>query len=210
MIELGRAARIKPYRFIALRAALILRASARAEAAGKEGRKLLVTRATKRRTDAQKTYADAGLAKPPTGRGLGEGHIQQAIGDKPLPRKVRAKLVRAIALLLGKKGGGTVDSKVLFGEVPVKKGAWIDLVYQARWSDGDDGLIRIWQDGALVFEYHGRTSSGKASGGPYLKIGAYRSHLDRYHGGTPPPQVVYFDEYRRGGSRAAIAAGPKD
>src|SRR5438045_2867354 len=97
---------------------MILRASARLEAPGKEGRTLLRNRAAKRRTQPPQSYADAGLAKPESGRGRGAAHIRAALSDQPLPRKVRAKLVRAIAALLEKKGGGPVDPKALFGEVP--------------------------------------------------------------------------------------------
>lgn len=105
----------------------ILRTSARLEAGGKEGRLLLKSRATKRRTEAGKSYADAGLAKPPAGRGLGQGHLTQALADAPLPRKVRAKIVRAVSALLAKKGQkDAIDTKALFGEVAAKKGAKVE------------------------------------------------------------------------------------
>jgi hypothetical protein len=105
---------------------MIVRISARLEASGKDGRKLLVSRAVKRRTDAQKSYADAGLAKPPTDRGVSVSHIKQAVEDLPLPRKVRTKMVRALTALTAKKGGAALDAKAVFGEVPAKKGKKVE------------------------------------------------------------------------------------
>ena len=104
---------------------MIVRTSARLEASTIEGRKLSTGRATKRRNEATKSYADANLAKPPLGRGVGLNHVQAALADKELPRKVRAKLVRAVTALIT-KAGGTVDSKALFGETAIKKGKKVE------------------------------------------------------------------------------------
>ncbi|MFN0063940.1 MAG: hypothetical protein ACKVPX_15645 [Myxococcaceae bacterium] len=99
----------------------IAQTSSRLEASSGEGRALATKRHAKRRTEAQKSYADAGLAKPPTGRGISARHVQAAIADEPLPRKVRTKLVRAVAEL-AKKKGGEVTHALLFGEIKVKAG----------------------------------------------------------------------------------------
>lgn len=106
-------------------APMIVRISARLEAGGKEGRTLSKSRATKRRTEAAKSYADAGLAKPPSDRGVGVAHVEAAMKDVSLPRKVRSKLVRAVNALMT-KSGGNVDHKGLFGEVIAKKGAKVE------------------------------------------------------------------------------------
>ena len=103
----------------------IVRVSARLEASTIEGRKLSTGRATKRRNEAAKSYADANLAKPPAGRGVGLHQVNAAVADKELPRKVRAKLVRAVTALVA-KSGGTVDTKTLFGETVAKKGKKVE------------------------------------------------------------------------------------
>jgi hypothetical protein len=53
-------------------------------------------------------------------------HIKQALEDLPLPRKVRAKMVRALTALVAKKGGSSLDTKAVFGAVPVKKGKKVE------------------------------------------------------------------------------------
>jgi hypothetical protein len=90
-----------------------------------EDDRLLAKQRSDRRRDKEKQgkpYAELGIGKPKSGRGVSVQQVNAALADQPLPPKVRGKLVRAVNAVLSKKGGGTVDFKALFGEVPVRKG----------------------------------------------------------------------------------------
>jgi hypothetical protein len=102
----------------------LLRLSRQLEAHSAEDRVLARKRAGKRREkDTQsKSYAELELGKPKSGRGISAQQVQAALGDQPLPPRVRGKLVRAVNAVLTRKGGGAVDSKALFGDVPARRG----------------------------------------------------------------------------------------
>jgi hypothetical protein len=105
---------------------MLVLASARLEEGGKEGRASLEQRRVKRRKEPTKTYADANLPKPPSGRGITLKQIQAAMKDVQLTRKVRTKIVQAVGAVLSKKGGGQIDHKTIFGEIAVKKGEKVE------------------------------------------------------------------------------------
>ena len=102
----------------------LVRLSGQLEARAEDDRKLAKQRSDKRRDNENKTkpYAELGIGKPKSGRGVSVQQVTAALEDKPLPAKVRGKLVRAVNAELSKKGGQPVDSQALFGEVPVRKG----------------------------------------------------------------------------------------
>ncbi len=100
----------------------ILRASERLERVRDEDRELMRRRAEKRRRNAGQSYADAGLAKPRSGRPLRPGHVAAVMADRPVPGPVRTKVVRAVNALLQKKGGEAVTAPKLFGSVPSRQG----------------------------------------------------------------------------------------
>lgn len=102
----------------------LVRLSGQLEARAEDDRKLAKQRSDKRRDNEKKTkpYAELGIGKPKSGRGVSVQQVTAALEDKPLPPKVRGKLVRAVNAVLSKKGGQPVDSQALFGEVPVRKG----------------------------------------------------------------------------------------
>jgi hypothetical protein len=102
----------------------LVRLSSQLEFRAEDDRKLAKQRSDKRRDKENqgKPYAELGIGKPRSGRGVSVQQVNAALADQPLPPKVRGKLVRVVNAVLSKKGGGTVDSKALFGEVPVRKG----------------------------------------------------------------------------------------
>ncbi len=102
----------------------LVRLSSQLEARSEEDRKLVKRRSDKRRDKEKqgKPYAELGIGKPRSGRGVSVQQVTAALEDQPLPPKVRGKLVRAVNAVLSKKGGQPVDFKALFGEVPVRKG----------------------------------------------------------------------------------------
>jgi hypothetical protein len=102
----------------------LVRLSDQLEARAEEDRKLAKQRSDKRRDKEKqgKPYAELGIGKPKSGRGVSLQQVSAALEDQPLSPKVRGKLVRAVNAVLSKKGGGTVDPQALFGQVPARKG----------------------------------------------------------------------------------------
>lgn len=99
--------------------------SRRIEAGDNDSRALLLKRAQKRgsKETAAKKYEELGLAKPKNmGRGLTEASIAIALAGKQQPRKVRAKVLRAVNAILTHKKQTPVDMKALFEGVPMQKG----------------------------------------------------------------------------------------
>jgi hypothetical protein len=97
-------------------------ASRRIEAGGNEARSVQSARTKKRRLKDTKTYAELNLAKPKSDRALSENQITAAVNDKPLPKKVRAKVLRAVNAALATKKQAAVDMKALFEGTPIKPG----------------------------------------------------------------------------------------
>lgn len=90
-----------------------------------ESRVLLVKRAAKRRDKEQvkAKYAELNIGKPAQlGRGVSENQVTAAMGDLPVPRKVRSKIVRAVNAILVKKGQPAADHKALFEGTTAKAG----------------------------------------------------------------------------------------
>ena len=102
-----------------LTAEKIFYSSARLERHRVEDRKLRVQRRKLRRSGQgakSEGYAEAGLAKPRSGRGVSRQRIDAALAGQPLPSMVRAKLVRAVAAMVGHLGGAPTFAE-LFGDV---------------------------------------------------------------------------------------------
>ncbi len=95
----------------------LVRISSQLEKNTAEGRTLRQLRWRKRRQSPETSYQALGLAKPNSGRGVSVQQIQSAIAQRPLPVRVRSKLVRAVNALLAKRGAPAVDARTLFGDV---------------------------------------------------------------------------------------------
>jgi len=102
----------------------ILAASNRIEAGGNEGRALRNARVAKRRNKevADKKYAELNLAKPKSMRGLSLQQWHAAVADKPLPTRVRAKILRAVNAALATKKQAAVEMKALFEGTTIRVG----------------------------------------------------------------------------------------
>ena len=100
------------------------RLSHQLEAWQEEDKALARERFEKRRDKERKDkpYAELGIGKPRSGRGVSEQQLKAALEDVPLPTKVRGKLLRVVNAALEKKGAKPVDMKALFGEVLARKG----------------------------------------------------------------------------------------
>jgi hypothetical protein len=97
-------------------------ASRRVEAGGNEARTAQSARTKKRRLKLDKPYAELNLVKPKSDRPLSDVQINSAVNDKPLPKKVRAKVLRAINALLESKKQPAVDMKAIFEGTAAKPG----------------------------------------------------------------------------------------
>ncbi len=91
--------------------------------AWKEGDDVLrEKRAAKRRNEPEKKYAELEIAKPNAGRGVSVKAIDEAAAGKTQPRKVRAKILRAVNTILVSKKQAAVDMKALFEGAEMRKG----------------------------------------------------------------------------------------
>ena len=103
----------------------LVRLSSQLEARGEADRALSQQRWSKRRDKDRQTkpYAELGIPKPKSGRGVSVQQVNAALEDRPLPPKVRGKLVRAVNAVVTKKGGAAVTFQALFGDLAAQKGS---------------------------------------------------------------------------------------
>ena len=86
------------------------------------------------------------------------------------------------------------------------RGRWNDIVVHARWTHTQKGWFRVWVNGVYAYDYSGPTMGKNTS--VYFKIGIYRAFVSNYKkafgASAVPTQIAYFDEIRRGRSRAEV------
>ncbi len=85
------------------------------------------------------------------------------------------------------------------GERPIRRGAWVDLVFHVKWSTRKDGFVEAWLDGRpfTAGKMYGPTLYSPLSN--YLRLGLYRGK------GFPTTNHVFYDEVRIGDSYQAVA-----
>ncbi|AUG52644.1 polysaccharide lyase [Thalassospira marina] len=85
------------------------------------------------------------------------------------------------------------------------RGRWHDIVVFAHWAKDDSGVLRVWADGSLKFDYQGPTMTAERV---YFKYGLYRSFVSRYQNANEtdrvPAQTVYFANVSRAENRADL------
>ena len=91
----------------------LLRVSRHLESWRGADRALAVRRRELRRGEPGRSYAEAGIAKPRSGRALGRKHVQLALSGIRLPRVARAKLVRALTVIAARRGQTAIDPRAL-------------------------------------------------------------------------------------------------
>ncbi|SEU33606.1 hypothetical protein [Stigmatella erecta] len=103
----------------------VVRLSAQLEDHSDADRLLAHKRWAKRRDkdNQDKAYAELGIGKPKSGRGVSARQLQAALSDRPLPPRVRGKIVRAVNALLTKKGASAVAPAALFGDIKPRQNA---------------------------------------------------------------------------------------
>ena len=72
----------------------------------------------------------------------------------------------------------------------IKKGEWVHLKINIRWSENEDGYIQVWQDGKEITngKTYGANMLNKAS--HYFKFGLYRNPSIAFS------QTLYYDEVK--------------
>ena len=100
--------------------------SRRIEAFNENDWKLRDQRAAKRRNEPEKKYAELNIAKPNSGRGVSEKVVTVAVSGKPVARKSRAKILRAVNTILTHKKQAAVDMKALFEGTEMRKGKTVE------------------------------------------------------------------------------------
>jgi len=104
-----------------------------------------------------------------------------------------------------KKNAHLIDTKDMIGK-------WTDVVLEFKSTKKKNGIIRVWINGELKYDYKGRTSDG---GRNYYKFGLYQTWVSRINYTPPmpwidgtekkksdpyPTQIVYYDDVRIGKS----------
>jgi hypothetical protein len=77
----------------------------------------------KNKENDKKKYAELDIGKPAQhGRGVSEKQIVAATKDLAVARKVRSKILRAVNVILTKKGQPAADTKVIFEGTKARAG----------------------------------------------------------------------------------------
>lgn len=124
------------------------------------------------------------------------GPVARGLGLPPLILHLSPKGGRHVLTLIG-RGSPNVDGRRL-GTQPIRRGAWLDLLFHIRWSTGRDGFVEAWLDGRPFTpgKMYGPTLYSPVSN--YLRLGLYRGK------GFTTTNSVYYDEVRIGGYRQAV------
>ena len=69
------------------------------------------------------------------------------------------------------------------------RGRWVDLIYEIKFSSGNNGILNIWMNGKQVVKYKGPTTYRGAV--HMFKFGIYTLRPNELN----KPVIVYFDEY---------------
>ena len=94
------------------------------------------------------------------------------------------------------------DIQIEHGEAPPllpdPHGQWVDMLYRVLGGGNGRGLVEIWANGAFIARVRGSIGYDDAAGPTqYFKIGHYRYPM-------AAATTLYFDDFRRGDSRAAV------
>ena len=77
-------------------------------------------------------------------------------------------------------------------------GKWNDILINVKWSEKDNGYMKIWVNNKIKLDYIGPT---KRKGAVYFRFGLYRV---RVFDKNTPTQIVYFDEIRTGKNKEDV------
>lgn len=135
--------------------------------------------------------------RPAEGAKPGEERSHHVTGPPPLTLHLDFYEHRHLLSLIGRTS--PKEPRRTLGARPIRKGAWIDLVFHVRWSTGSDGFVEAWMDGQPLTPGKVRGATMYSSASNYLRLGLYRGK------GVPTTNHVFFDEVRIGDSYQAVA-----
>ncbi len=97
--------------------------------------------------------------------------------------------------------GSTGSDELL--ELDDMRGRWTDILIHANWTTGKNGFFRVYVNGGVEpsYDYSGTTLLKKYRD-VYFKFGVYRFSISS----TPPTQVVYYDDVRKGSSCSDVTS----
>lgn len=114
-----------------------------------------------------------GNGKPSASFGIIDGHLQFDLSN---PGVTQADKMRPEKPLIIKR----------LGKIP--RGRWTEIVIDAKWSQGADGVLRVYHDGRLVVDHRGPTIDANSSRQSVM-YGLYRSFNSRYLAATGRSQM---------------------
>ena len=79
---------------------------------------------------------------------------------------------------------------------------WTDILVHALWSSSDTGFLQIFINGDLKKTIFGPNMAGATA--MYFDFGIYNAFISECKCKSMPNQVVYFDDIRRGLTRAEV------
>ena len=89
---------------------------------------------------------------------------------------------------------------IKLADLAAMRGRWLDVVVQARFSSGSDGVLRVWVNGQPRAEVLGPNTLGTTP--VFFKYGIYRSFVSRVP--NRGVHIAYWDEVRSGASRDQV------
>lgn len=91
---------------------------------------------------------------------------------------------------------------------PWQKNVWTDWVFNINYSHRDDGYVKIWKNGQLIFDYKGKCWYN-GSYDPQFKVGLYKwAWSSNYHNRPPSittSRVYYLDNVKIGNKEAELS-----
>ena len=93
-------------------------------------------------------------------------------------------------------GGNNNNPKLLIDQKDMLD-KWTDVLVNAKWTNKENGFLKVWVNNKLTYEYTGPT---KRDDNMYFKFGIYRFSVFK----EMPTQVIYFDEVRIGKTREKV------
>lgn len=83
------------------------------------------------------------------------------------------------------------------------RGRWHDLVVHIKWTESEDGFVRVWVNGKEKLNSQTLAARTPGAGKIYHKYGIYRIADTHYH-----PAVAHFSQLRRRITRAEVEVNP--
>jgi hypothetical protein len=114
-----------------------------------------------------------GSGKPSASFGIIDGHLQFDLSN---PVVTQADKMNPEKPLIIKR----------LGAIP--RGRWTEIIIDAKWSRGDDGILRVYHNGRSVIDHRGPNIDSNSTR-QQVMYGLYRSFVSRYLSSTGQSQM---------------------